>query len=175
MIRPEEPSDREGIHSVEAAAFGTDIQADLVDDLRNDPGFRPGLSLVAIEDGRLVGHVILTEMRLGGQRRPDVLALGPIAASPERQGNGIGRGLVEESIRRADEEGAAMIVLVGDPDLYRRFGFRLAGEFGVSSPPYPDEYVQVRTLSAYDPEIRGEVAFAEPFDVAEAREGELSP
>ena len=54
---------------------------------------------------------------------------------------------------------------VGSPDYYRRFGFRLSGEFGIS-PPLPrwGPHFQVRTLTAYDPALRGTFAYPEPFD-----------
>ena len=58
-----------------------------------------------------------------------------------------------------------MVVLLGSADYYPRFGFRLASEYGIT-PQHPEwePHFQVRTLTAYDPAVRGEFAYPEPFD-----------
>ena len=122
QIRPEAPEDREAVARVVEAAFGRRDEADLVEALRADPAWE--LSLVAEEDGRVVGHVLFTRASGG------FLALAPLAVEPERQGAGVGRALVEEGLRRV---GGPVLVL-GDPAYYGRFGFEPAAPRGITNP-----------------------------------------
>lgn len=65
----------------------------------------------------------------------------------------------------ADALGEPLVALLGSPDYYSRFGFRLSSEFGIVPPrPQWQPHFQVRTLSAYKPSLRGTFAYAEPFD-----------
>ena len=90
-----------------------------------------GLSLVARDGGRLVGSVRLWNVVAGG--RPALL-LGPLAVSPEHQGQRIGSRLMRRALNRAAAAGHGAIILVGDAPYYARFGFDGALTAGLAMP-----------------------------------------
>ncbi len=159
VVARERPGDGSAVRAVTSAAFGRSWEADLVDALRNDPGWL--LSLVALDTGEVVGHVLGTRADVDAV---PVLALGPLAVRPDRQGRGIGTALVHALLGAADVLDEPLVALLGDPRYYGRFGFRLAAEYGITPPV--DEWVphfQVRPLTRYRPGIRGRFAYAAPF------------
>jgi putative acetyltransferase len=165
IIRPETPADHEAIFAVQEAAFGKAAEARLVDAIRASDRYMPELSLVAEEDGEVVGHTMLSYVDVDHAR---VLTLSPIGVRPDRQGRGIGGALVREALRLADGRGEPLVVLEGDPAYYGRFGFRPAGELGIElATPAPEGAFQAIPLTAYDPELRGRLVYPHAFDVAE--------
>ncbi len=147
------------------------MEAPLVDWLRASPAWIPELSLVAVDpvggpaadpDGDVVGHVVCTRGTVGSA---PVLALGPLSVRPDRQRRGVGKALMHAVLGAADALGEPLVALVGWTGYYPRFGFRPASEYGIT-PKHPEweEHFQVRTLTAYDPAVRGEFAFPEPCD-----------
>ncbi len=93
-----------------------------------------------------------------------VLALGPIAVLPDRQRSGAGSALVHGLIGAANATAEPMIVLLGSPVYYGRFGFVRSSDVGVE-PPEPEwhEHFQARMLSSYRQTMRGEFVYASPF------------
>jgi putative acetyltransferase len=184
LIRREAPADVAVIRSVTAAAFARDdsdhrddrddrrqppgpdgppAEAPLVDWLRASPAWIPPLSLVALAaDGDVIGHVVCTR---GHVADVPVLALGPLSVRPDRQRSGVGSALMHAVLGAADALGEPLVVLLGWPDYYPRFGFRLASEYGIT-PAVPAwvPHFQVRTLTAFQPGTRGPFAYPEPFD-----------
>jgi putative acetyltransferase len=160
-IRPERPDDAEAIAAVHRAAFGKDEEPEIVERLRAGPDFLPELSLVAEEDGAIVGHTILSRARLDG--RP-VLALGPIGVVPDRQRDGVGAALMHASLEAAGKAGEGLIVLLGHPTYYPRFGFVPASTLGIT-PPYDvaDEVFMALELSPGAAQGGGRFAFAPAF------------
>lgn len=131
-LRPELPDDLPGIRLVNKRAFRTQTEAGLVDLCRQRGKIT--LSLVAILEGQVVGHVLFTPVSLNppnsGKRG---LGIGPIAVLPEYQRTGVGSRLMRaglEHVRRLDY---GFVVLLGDPAYYSRFGFMPARAFGLSS------------------------------------------
>jgi putative acetyltransferase len=165
-IRPETPQDSIPIASVTTAAFGTDREARMVDAIRGSEGYVPELSLVAELDGRIVGHVMLSYVGLAGAERR-LLELGPISVAPERQRNGIGSALIREALARADEQGEPLVLVLGHPAYYPRFGFRPAGELGIAppDPAIPSEVFMAVPLSGYDGTPRGRIVFPAAFSI----------
>jgi putative acetyltransferase len=157
------------VHAVTAAAFArsgqphqTPAEATLVDELRAGDAWLPALSLVAVGADGVIGHV------LGSRAKVDsapVLALGPLSVHPDHQGRGVGQALVHALLGAADALDEPVVVLLGDPGYYSRFGFRLAEEYGIT-PPVPQwrPHFQARTLTAFSPALRGQFTYAEPFD-----------
>jgi putative acetyltransferase len=168
LIRREAPGDAEAIRSVTAAAFarpGEDVpvEAPLVDWLRESQAWIPELSLVAVDPGgNVIGHVVCTR---GTIRSALVLALGPLSVRPDWWRQGVGKALMHAVLGAADARGEPLVALLGSTRYYPKFGFRLASEYGIT-PKQPEwtEHFQVRTLTAYDPAVRGEFAYPEPFD-----------
>jgi putative acetyltransferase len=168
LVRRELPGDVAVIRAVAAAAFakpgeGDPAEAPLVDWLRACPAWIPELSVVALgPDGEIVGHVVCTRGTIGDA---PVLALGPLSVRPDWQRQGVGKGLMHAVLGAADALGAPLVALLGSVKYYPRFGFRPASEFGIKSEhPEWEPHFQVRTLTAYDPAVRGEFAYPEPFD-----------
>ncbi len=108
-------------------AFGRDQEANLVDSLRSSGAAL--LSLIATLPGRIVGHILYSPVSVGTELTG--AGLGPMAVLPEYQGQGIGRRLVEAGNRRLAESGCPVIVVLGHPHYYPRFGFRPALEVGL--------------------------------------------
>ncbi len=152
-IRPETPEDFPAIYDFVAEAFKTarvssGTEQDYVDILRRSGGYVPGLGLVAEEQGRLIGHILLTETRIrDGAREHTTLLLAPLAVLLSHRGRGLGATLVRESSDRARELGYGSIFLVGDPAYYGRFGFRVSSDFGIDNAHgVPAQYVLGREL-----------------------------
>ena len=140
-IRPETPADAAVIGAITTEAFAlaphkSGTEAAIVDALRAAGALT--LSLVAEEDGAVVGHVAVSAVTVDG-RDVGWFALGPIAVRPDRQGRGVGAALMREGLARMREEGAHGIVLVGDPAYYGRFGFSASP--GLVMHGVPPEYV----------------------------------
>jgi putative acetyltransferase len=169
-VRRERPADHEAVRAVHQAAFGrrgTDrpedvAEAQLTDALRADVGFLPHLSLVAVRDEVVVGHVLATRGRLEPLGVP-ALGLGPLGVLPAEQGRGVGGALVHAllAVAEACEEG--VVALLGAPAYYRRFDFRPAAELGITAPdPAWGAHFQARLLTG--PAVRGAFRYAAPFD-----------
>jgi putative acetyltransferase len=141
-IRPERPIDLDQIHELHHVAFNGPNEAELVDSIRSTSAFVPELSLVAVTtDGSVLGHLLISQIELApadpddeADGRVTVLSLAPIAVLPSQQGRGIGTALMEEGLRTADERDEPMMVVVGAPAFYRRFGFVPAADHGLSGP-----------------------------------------
>jgi putative acetyltransferase len=163
-IRRETEADHAAVAEVTAAAFGQDDEARLVEAIRACDEFVPELTLVAEEDGRIVGHVMFSYSALEGSTTR-LLQLSPLSVAPGRQNSGIGAALTREALRLADERSEPLVLVLGHPDYYPRFGFRPASTLGLEAPnpDWPDEAFMAVPLSAYDPAIRGRVTFAPPF------------
>ena len=167
LIRRETPADTAAVRAVTAAAFATPerddpIEAVLLDELRSCDGWLSELSLVATgTEGEVVGHVVCTRGHVG---TAPVLGLGPIGVHPDHQRRGAGLALVHAVLGAADALGEPLVALLGSPDYYGRFGFRPSTDCAVAAPdPAWGTYFQVRTLTSYDPALRGTFTYAEPF------------
>jgi putative acetyltransferase len=121
----------------------------------------PELSFTALKEVGPVGHVTASTATVATD---SVVAVGPIGVLPEYQGRGIGSALMDALLAAADAAEVPMIVLLGSPQYYSRFGFRPAQELGVISPePGWGEAFQARPLNAYSPAVAGRFRFAPAF------------
>ena len=161
-IRPETGADLAAVGEVNRLAFGREAEARLVDDLR-DGGYAR-LSLVAQEEGRIVGHVMFSEavIRTGGGE-VGALALGPVGVIPERQGRGVGSALVREGLDRCVREGHRIVVLLGHPGYYPRFGFSAERAINLSSPYSGDAFMALELAPGALSGVVGEFEFTPPF------------
>jgi len=138
IIRRERPADKRGIHAVNASAFEQALEADLVDALRRDG--RVLCSLVAEREGQVVGHILFTPVTIDGDSPIRAAGLAPMAVDPGHQRGGIGTALVEAGLAECRRLGIEMVVVLGHPEFYPRFGFQPASRFGLRSEfPVPDE------------------------------------
>ncbi|MGC9308162.1 MAG: GNAT family N-acetyltransferase [Thermoplasmatota archaeon] len=140
IIRAERPDDVASISDVNRRAFQQDDEGKIVERIRAGEHFVPGLSLVAEENGHIVGHILLSKTKIMGEEAYDTLLLGPVAVLPEFQRQGIGGKLVIEGLRRARTLGFDSVILVGHSEYYPRFGFEKASKWGIECPfDVPDE------------------------------------
>lgn len=163
-VRDERAGDAAAIRRVTERAFANQPHSEgtepaIVDALRAAGDL--SLSLVAEVGGELVGHVafsraILSDGAQGWQ------TLGPISVLPERQHQGIGRALIEAGTARWRKAGAPGIVLLGSPELYKRFGFVRGTPLHIAGPL--EDYFQV--LAFADEIPAASVEFAPAFGEA---------
>jgi putative acetyltransferase len=124
------------------------------------------LSLVALDEGQVVGHVMFTRCLLDAPLRLlEVQVLSPLAVLPERQRQGIGAALIRDGLERLDRQAAPLVFLEGDPAYYRGRGFVAGGGLGFRKPSLriPDAAFQVRALSAYEPWMTGTLVYSATF------------
>ena len=174
VIRPQGDADRAAVQQVIAVAFArpdepevTPIEAGLNEELLRDPSLAAELTLVADLDGRVVGQVTSSYGKLvpsAGEPLP-VVGVGPVSVAPDCQGTGIGSALMRALITAADAAGEPALVLLGEPEFYRRFGFVPASYVGMLSPdPAWGKYFQVRPLRVPVDGLAGSYRYAEPFE-----------
>jgi len=137
-VREESRLDHSAIAAVTHAAFGgRQVEVEMIDAIRNCDEYVPGLSLVADIDGDVVGHCMLGRKHLAARPAPAVLALGPLSVHPRWQRQGVGGRLVTAALKAALRRGQEdLIVLLGEPTYYPRFGFKPASDFGIG-PDWP--------------------------------------
>lgn len=149
FIRRELPEDLASIRDVNEQAFGRAGEAGLVDALREQA--TPFLSLVAEDDGKVVGHICFSPVTIehaDGSTVP-ILGLAPMAVTPGRQNEGIGSQLVRSGLEECRRAGFRAVVVLGHPEYYPRFGFRPASTAGLRSEyDVPDPVFMVMELSA---------------------------
>ncbi len=173
IVRREHPADHDAVRTLHLAAFEVDPvtgvrraaadvpEAPLVDALREDAGFLPHLSLVAVDGDQVVGHVIATRGWLEPLGHP-VLGLGPLGVRPDRQRSGIGTVLMHALLAVAEAADERLVALLGSPDYYRRFGFVAATDLGITAPdPAWGAHFQARHLTGRP--VGGAFRYAEPF------------
>lgn len=127
-IRAEAPQDFPSVEEINRAAFGGDAEARLVGMLREQAD--PLISLVADDDGNVVGHILFTPVSLPGSEGL-AMGLAPMAVTPARQRSGIGSALVRAGLERCKELGVVAVVVLGHPEFYPKFGFSPAARFGL--------------------------------------------
>lgn len=176
VIRQEEVKDRRTIYSLVKRAFETAEHADgnehdLVNALRKGRAYIPELSLVAVVDGKSVGHIMFTKAEVGDAA---VLALAPLSVLPEYQRRGVGTALIREGHRIARELGYGYSIVLGSETYYPRAGYLPADTFGIKAPfEVPRENFMACRLTESAPAIHGTVRYTKEFGIAEqSKEGQ---
>ncbi len=131
LIRVEEEADQSGVFAVNESAFESRAEANLVDTLRELA--QPVVSLVAVENGEVVGHIMFSPVVLSEDPDLKLMGLAPMAVVPEFQHHGIGSALVREGLEKCRQLGCAAVVVLGHPDYYPRFGFLPSSRFDIDS------------------------------------------
>ncbi len=135
VVRAESPKDQAAISRVHEMAFGRPAEGRVVEALRVSPHFIPALSLVAVDGAQVVGHILLSRIRIKGEgAEHPALSLAPMAVVPAQQRHGIGSLLVRIGLRRAAELGHRLVIVLGHVDYYPRFGFSPASTLGITPP-----------------------------------------
>ena len=167
-IRQENKNDYEEIYNVvktalETAEHSDENEQDLVVALRNSDSFIPELSLVAIKDNKIVGHILFTKIKIGNHEE---LALAPLAVLPEYQKQGIGSKLIQQGHKIAKELGYHYSIVLGSETYYPKFGYVPAIQYGIKAPfEVSNENFMAIKLNDIDIEIKGTVQYAKEFGI----------
>lgn len=167
VIRHEKPEDIPLIYSVHEQAFKRDAEARLADKLRQ--ACADHLSLVADDNGSIVGHIMFTPVLIKNGKVIQGMGLAPIAVVPSQQRRGIGTLLAQSGLKILQDKGCPFVIVLGHPDYYRRFGFQPASGFNIKSQweGVPDEAFMILVLD--DKALRnvsGIAMFRDEFNAA---------
>lgn len=168
-IRPEKSEDFNTIYKINKKAFNGEVEARLIDKIRQSDNFVPELSLVALKDDKIVGHILFSRVKIkikGAEKL--ILALAPIAVLPELQKKGIGSLLVKKGLQTCKGFDYDIIVVIGHPEFFPRFGFTPARKrglevsFGVEIPSEAFMVCELKKDALKD--IRGIIEFPSYFE-----------
>ncbi len=171
-IRKEESKDHKEVFNLIENAFRDEEHTDhkehfLVEKLRNSESYVPDLSLVAEIDGQIVGHVLLTKIKIVNDNLQETvsLALAPIAVLKKYQGRGIGGKLIQKAHQKAKELQFTSIILVGHENYYPKFGYKMAKDYGIKLPfEVPDENCMLIELTENAlKDVEGTVEYSKEF------------
>ena len=167
-IRQEKPKDYEEVYNVVKTAFASaehsdGNEQDLVANLRKSNNFVPELSLVAIQDNKIVGYIMFTRIKIG---KYEELALAPLGILLEYQKQGIGKKLIEKGHRIAKELGYHYSIVLGSEKYYPKLGYVPASQYGIKAPfEVPSENFMAIKLNDTSLKITGIVEYAKEFGI----------
>ncbi|MGB8309155.1 MAG: N-acetyltransferase [Methanoregula sp.] len=174
FIRSEIPEDIPAIYEVNLQAFGQDGEARLVRALRHDGDYIRGLSLVAVHKDKIIGHILFVPVSIeSGDIHVPAVALAPLSVCSDYQCQGVGSSLIKEGLRVCRQAGHRIVIVVGHPTYYPRFGFTPASISGIKAPfPCKDNVFMACPLvpGALDG-IHGTVQYPPAFDTEGAHAG----
>ncbi|MCR8848447.1 N-acetyltransferase [Rossellomorea sp. SC111] len=107
------------------------LEKALVREIREKHYYIPQLDLVVEEEGRIIGHCILSKLPISHKHEHEILMLSPVSVAMNKQRQGVGMFMLQEGIKLAAEMGFKGIIVEGDPRYYQRFGFRTSTVFGI--------------------------------------------
>ncbi len=170
VIRPEQAEDIAHIYQVNRLAFAGEFESRLVEKLRQGSSFIPALSLVALLNGQVVGHILFTRIcivRPAGTR-VETLALAPVAVHPRVQRKGIGGQLIRQGLAEARRLGFRSVIVLGHEHYYPRFGFRPAGQWHIEAPfaVPPAAFMAIELVPGGLAHVSGIVEYPEAFTEA---------
>ncbi|HEX8199789.1 MAG TPA: N-acetyltransferase [Isosphaeraceae bacterium] len=161
-IREETADDHSTIREVNRLAFGRDDEGRLVDALR-DGGFAK-ISRVAEVDGQIVGHILFSDLPI---IRPEgtvpALSLAPMAVIPSHQRRGIGSALVRDGLRACQDAGHEIVIVLGHPEFYPRFGFSPKLAERLKAPFSGEAFLALELVPGALEGVEGEVRYPPPF------------
>jgi putative acetyltransferase len=163
-IRPETSADIDAIRDIIRQAFGQEEESRLVDLLRE--GGYARLSLVATIDNDVVGHVMFSELSIATDNDAfPALALAPLAVTPAHQRRGIGSQLVREGLAACEDLGHRIVIVLGDPAFYSRFGFSTQRAERLRSRYSGPHFMALELVAGALDGVHGDVFYSRPFDM----------
>jgi putative acetyltransferase len=162
QVRPESPTDVPAVDELVGRAFdGRPNEVELVRRLRESDS--PTFSRVATVGGRIVGHVMYSQLGLEGSPSP-VLTLAPVSVEPGYQNRGVGTRVITASLSELDDVGVPSVVVLGEPNYYRRFGFEPVARYGITAPTgFPMAHLMILPLGRYDASLVGTLIYPSAF------------
>jgi putative acetyltransferase len=168
LIRPETTADISAIREVNKLAFdGRDAEPGLVAAIRASTSFIPELSLVAENNGGIIGHILFSRIHIqSGKEQIPALALAPMAVVPEYQKQGVGSRLVKHGLQECRRLGHKIVIVLGHPAYYPRFGFshRLAEFLDCPFGNCGDAWMALELVEGTLQGIRGKVVYPSAFN-----------
>jgi len=168
-LRPETSKDYKDITRINDLAFGQKNEGILIEHLRKNRAFLPELSIVAEEDGMIIGHILFFPIQIkSGDNSYKSISLAPMAVLPEYQNQGIGSKLVRYGLEKCREKGYHSVIVLGHPEYYPRFGFKKASKWGIRLPfEAPDEaFMAIELVEGGLKGISGVVEYPDEYSVA---------
>jgi putative acetyltransferase len=167
IIRQEIPTDIAAIHAVNKQAFDNrESEAGLVNAIRNSENFIKELSLVAEENGQIVGHILFSRIHIETENgQVSALALAPMAVLPEHQKQGIGSELVRRGLDECKRLGHPIVIVLGHTAYYPRFGFSAALANSLECPfgDCGDAWMALELIQGTLQGVRGKVVYPPAF------------
>ncbi len=166
IIRNETIEDHQEVFTVNKEAFKQDDESRLIERIRAGKNFVSELSLVAILDENIVGHILFSKIRILGEQTTETLSLAPLAVLPTFQKKGIGGLLIRKGLSVALGLGFSSVIVLGHSDYYPKFGFRKASEWHIECPfAAPDEaFMAIELIEGALSGSSGTVEFPKEFD-----------
>lgn len=123
-------------------------EQDFAVSLRSGENYISELDLVAQYNGELIGHIMFTKtyVTMPDGKRYDTLLVAPLSVLLEYRSRGVGAALMNEGLSLATAMGYGAAFLIGDPNYYKKFGYRLSSEYSINHESFPKEYVMAKEL-----------------------------
>jgi putative acetyltransferase len=166
-FRPESPQDYVAVYEVNQLAFdGRDAESQLVEAIRLIPVFIPDLSIVAEENGRVIGHILFSPITIETKSGSiPALSLAPMAVHPKCQKRGVGSALVRHGLQECARLGQKIVIVLGHPAFYPRFGFSAALAEPLASPWGGGEaWMALELVPGALRGVTGKVVYPLPFE-----------
>ncbi len=172
-LRTIQPSDYQSVEKLIFNAFvntkeGYGNEAELAANLRKDPTYRSYFEVVTLKNNTIVGHGLLSEVYVFSDDKVLVtgLCLAPLAVLPKEQKQGIGAKILKELEARAKNKGYQFINILGHPDYYSKFNYKLASRYGIYPPfPVPDNSYFIKELHGKSlANVQGTIHYLKAFN-----------
>lgn len=167
LIRSETAADISAIYQVNKLAFEQEGEARLVNLLRESEAFIPGLSLVAVLNNEVVGHILFSRIYIvsSAGNKVESIALAPVAVLPQYQQQGIGKLLIERGLDEARTLSYESVIVLGHPEYYPKFGFVPAEKWNIKAPfDVPSEaFMALELVLGKLDNVSGVVEYAKEF------------
>jgi putative acetyltransferase len=165
-IRPEQPADFPAIRDVNDTAFAGSVEeGDIVEGLRAEGAVL--LSLVAEVETRVIAHILFSRMWIDTDDglSTAAVALAPMAVLPDYQRNGIGGRLILSGLDLLRQRGERIVIVVGHPEYYPRFGFSSDKAQTLESPFPPEAFMALELSPGALDGVRGKVRYPKVFGI----------
>ena len=141
------------------------LEKALVKEIRENKYYIPEFDLVAEEDGKIVGHYMMSKFPISGKHKEEMLILTPVSVAISHQRRGIGTDMIKEGLELAKKEGYTGIIVEGNPQFYNKIGFETSTKFGIYAseknlPPSEECLMAMELVKDGLENIKGEVCYS---------------
>lgn len=168
QIRAEQPEEFPRIKEILDLAFQQEEEGQIVERIRASDAYVPELSLVAIWEKEIIGHIVFSEIKIENEKNSyRALALAPMAVHPDFQRKGIGNQLIKSGLEVARQLGRDRVIVLGHAEYYPKFGFLPASKWNIKAPfPVPDEVFMALALKNGGLDnVEGTVIYSKAFGI----------